>query len=838
MTRLYKNGGRIGKTVDYGDSSAVTVLTGAAYGPGAAIYIATPSDPNYASEQYKLIDYGLEFVGENIRSTDGVGKTIRKLANVGYSSGTYYNKSMVGMTGGNDLVIPGDGSQIDLGPFSFTAVGLVVTQLPAVNGVGSKNNSGIWNLDSAVPAPPALPDYTAFSTYSIGNINEGTTANLSIPIPNAPPSGTSVLVSVSGYTDSGVSASQNGEPAVFNSSGELQFSFTFSADSTTEGNQTLTFTLAATDSLGNPTGSATNTTGTLLDTSKTVAFEITSVSDSTPNEGTNVTFNYRVSNSTQTLYWTTTASSADVSPTSGSSSYSSTTTSGNDTWYNHSVTLSIAADSLSEGNEQFTFNLRSGSTSGTIQDSVDYTIQDTSRGILYGVYATSDTTPDEGTTPYVDFYVTNSSSTMYWSIDSGTSDFSTGSGSVNYYTTQVGYPTANGYDTAYIYRVSVSVTADNTTEGNENHTIRFRSGSTSGTIQASQTLTVQDTSQDPPPPAGGGSTLSGVLLTRSGQYSTTSWENNISIDLSSYVGSTGRLVFYYESDTSFRGDLQLDNINLNGTTYTFASSNDGFETTSVDTNSAGSETTAHYESLSFSSVPTSTNGYTWNRDAGGTPSSSTGLAVDASGSSTGYYLYPETSITHPASYWLRSPEVTLTTGTCSISCARYGSNIGTLKVYWYGSSPAQEVKWYEQFSGNTYRSSYEPAFISWLEALESATNVTELRAFFGSSTTPTYVITDQTYITGLQAAIASGSNYGSGTSSSWFLGWGCGQPGTVSSFVRGTSDNPSFHFGQASACTCDSQPIIRPLIGNQNWGGVGGGCNQGTQYMGMSFITS
>lgn len=554
-------------------------------------------------------------------------------------------------------------------------------------GSTNKKNSGIWNLDSAVPAPSVLPDYTAFSTYSIGNINEGATTNFSIPIPDAPPSGTSVLVSVSGYTDSGVNASQNGEPAVFNSSGELQFSFTFSADGTTESNQTLTFTLAATDSLGNPTGSATNTTGTLIDTSKTVAYEITSVSDSTPNEGSPIDVQFRVSNSNETLYWTTTAGSSDVNPVSGSSSWVSTTTVGNDTWYNHAVTIFINADSSSEGNEQFTFNLRSGSTSGTIQDSINYTIQDTSRGILYGVYATSDTTPDEGTTPYVDFYVTNSSSTMYWSIDSGTSDFSTGSGSVNYYTTQVGYPTANGNDTAYIYRVNLSVTADDTTEGSENHTIRFRSGSTSGTIRASQTLTVQDTSQDPPA-AGGGSTLSGVLLTRSGQYSTTSWENNISIDLSPYVGSTGRLVFYYESNTSFRGDIQLDNINLNGTTYTFTSNNDGFETTTVDTNSVGSETTAHYDSLVFSSVPTGTTTYRWNRDAAGTPSSSTGLTVDASGSSSLPYLYAETSVTHPASFWLRSPEVTLTTGTCSISCARYGSNIGTLKVYWYGTSPS------------------------------------------------------------------------------------------------------------------------------------------------------
>jgi hypothetical protein len=189
---------------------------------------------------------------------------------------------------------------------------------------------------------------------------------------------------------------------------------------------------------------------------------------------------------------------------------------------------------------------------------------------------------------------------------------------------------------------------------------------------------------------GGGGTpeLSGVLLSRSGQYTTSTWEQNISIDLSPYVGSTGRLVFYYESTTSFRGDLQLDNINLNDTTYTFSSSSEGFETTSADTNSPGLETTAHYESLAFTAVANGTAGYRWNRDSGGTPSSSTGLTIDASGLTSGFYLYPETSITHPASYWLRSPEVTLTTGTCSISCARYGSNIGTLKVYWYGTPPA------------------------------------------------------------------------------------------------------------------------------------------------------
>ena len=360
-------------------------------------------------------------------------------------------------------------------------------------GSSNKKNSGIWNLSAAVPEPPIPPDYTTFSSYSFSSLNEGTAYNFAVPITDAPPAGTTVTVTASGYTDGGFGASQF-DTAVFNSSGELTFGFTFPADNTTEGNQTITFTLAATDSAGNATGSATNTT-TLIDTSKTVAYEITSVSDSTPNEGNLVEVQFRVSNSTETLYWTTTAGSSDVNPVSGSSSWFSTTTVGNDTWYNHAVTIFIIADSLTEGNEQFTFYLRTGSTSGTIQDSINYTIQDTSKSLLYGVYAVSDSTPDEGTTPYVDFYVTNSAPTMYWSIDSGTSDFGTGSGSVNFYTTVSNYPSTN--NTAYIYRVNLSVTEDATTEGNENHTVRFRTTSTSGTIQASQVLTVQDTSVAP-----------------------------------------------------------------------------------------------------------------------------------------------------------------------------------------------------------------------------------------------------------------------------------------------------------------------------------------------------
>ena len=148
-----------------------------------------------------------------------------------------------------------------------------------------------------------------------------------------------------------------------------------------------------------------------------------------------------------------------------------------------------------------------------------------------------------------------------------------------------------------------------------------------------------------------------------------------------------------------------------------------------------------------------------------------------------------------------------------------------------------EVKWYASFNDDTQslKTIYEAAFKEWLDALKAA-NVIELRAFFGNSNTPSYVITDSTYIAGLKTALTNGNPYGDGTSTSWYMGWGCGSPSTTTAYTSGSSSNPSFHFGQAVACTCDSFPTIRPLIGNKNWGGVGGGCSQGPQSMGMSFL--
>jgi hypothetical protein len=151
------------------------------------------------------------------------------------------------------------------------------------------------------------------------------------------------------------------------------------------------------------------------------------------------------------------------------------------------------------------------------------------------------------------------------------------------------------------------------------------------------------------------------------------------VDLSAYVGQTIRLVFKHQvasSGTVFRADLQLDEINVNGSTYTFETTSD---LTGWQTSTSGSY--SNYNDVVWSSLATGTTGERWNRDSGGTSSSLTGLTTG--GDSTSFYLYTETS--SPTSlndrFWLRSPEITLTSSNVSFYEARYGATIGNFDFY-------------------------------------------------------------------------------------------------------------------------------------------------------------
>ena len=170
--------------------------------------------------------------------------------------------------------------------------------------------------------------------------------------------------------------------------------------------------------------------------------------------------------------------------------------------------------------------------------------------------------------------------------------------------------------------------------------------------------------------------LTSSLFNVSGQ--STSWVQR-TVDLSAYAGCTVKLVFKHQvaaSGTTYYADLQLDQIAVAGTLYSFESSTESFETTT-----SGSYT--NYDTAVFTALGTGTTSERWNRDAGGTPSSTTGLTTG--GDSTTYYVYTESSSPTRNSdiFWLRSPEITLSesVGNLTFYEARLGSTIGTLDVY-------------------------------------------------------------------------------------------------------------------------------------------------------------
>src|SRR5210317_1008005 len=109
---------------------------------------------------------------------------------------------------------------------------------------GNKRNSGIWNLSSAVPGEPPA-SYDSLSNDYTGS--EGGSGYFFLVTSNVP-NGTTV-----GYTFSGtgittsdfVSGSLTGTATINNNSSSIEVPF--SADSLTEGDETVIITLDSTD---------------------------------------------------------------------------------------------------------------------------------------------------------------------------------------------------------------------------------------------------------------------------------------------------------------------------------------------------------------------------------------------------------------------------------------------------------------------------------------------------------------------------------------------------------------------------------------------------------------
>jgi subtilisin family serine protease len=226
------------------------------------------------------------------------------------------------------------------------------------------NHSGMGGTANTPSA--ATPTYD--NVTSPASANEGSVVTFTVNTQNVT-NGTTVGYTITGITAEDLSSgSLTGNITITSNTGTV--SVTLANDLTTEGTETMTLTLAATDSVGTNTGALSSAT-TVNDTSTTPSptYTITPAASSV-NEGSSLEFTVGGTNILDGNYYWTVTNSSDFSTSSGVFPIGSNT---------GTFTVTPDADTTTEGAETFTASVRTGSVSGTIvATSSSVTINDTS----------------------------------------------------------------------------------------------------------------------------------------------------------------------------------------------------------------------------------------------------------------------------------------------------------------------------------------------------------------------------------------------------------------------------------------------------------------------------
>lgn len=386
------------------------------------------------------------------------------------------NSSDVSALNGFFSITSGIGSFVVNVTNDFTTEGaesfVVVLRTNSITGTIRAASVGITIVDTSI-------DPVATVTPSTSTIVEDYTVSFAVSMTPAV-TGTyywttntvSGTINASDFNDSVTS----GSFTVTAGSGSISRTLTF--DGTAEASDAFTISVRRDSISGSVLG--TSSTVSVQDMSATITPSVSSV-----NEGSSVIFTVssNVANGT-TLYWTIDAVSGTVNAAdfttslSGNFVYPTTTT----------VTATLSNDLTTEGTETFSFNIRKGSTSGTIiGTSPTITINDTSK--ITATVTPSVSSVNEGNS--VTFSVNTSPSvtgTYYWSTNVVT-------GTINAADFSDGNLTGSFTITGGAGNISRTLVADLTTEGTEEFTISVRTDSTTGPILGtSSTVTVADTS--------------------------------------------------------------------------------------------------------------------------------------------------------------------------------------------------------------------------------------------------------------------------------------------------------------------------------------------------------
>lgn len=327
------------------------------------------------------------------------------------------------------------------------------------------------------------------------------------------------------------------------------------------------YTLGYSFSIGDKVYTLYGVGGVLLNAQSGPTYTATASSTSV-NEGSSVTITLVTANTADaTFYYTLNGLSGTVEAADFTTPISGSFTTVNNT---ASVTLTTSADATTEGVETFEVEIRTDSLTGNIVATTPtITINDTSLTATYAV-APDVTSVNEGDT--VTFTVTTANvpdgTTLYYST-TGTVDAADFTGN-----TLTGSFVINS-NTATITKTLANDLTLDATEGQENFALEIRTGSTTGTIQAtSSSVTVADTSTASysstisSTQAAEGTTLT-IDVTTVGipdgytLYYTTSGTASTSTDISSETGS-----FVINSNAgTFDIDLLQDYIPDNGETF-------------------------------------------------------------------------------------------------------------------------------------------------------------------------------------------------------------------------------------------------------------------------------
>jgi microcompartment protein CcmK/EutM len=290
-------------------------------------------------------------------------------------------------------------------------------------------------------------------TYSIYaaaySVNEGSTAIFSLSTTNLA-AGTSVPYTLSGLSSADIVGGALSGYAIVDAYGQATISVSIAADNYTEGLETLTLMAGGASAYM-----------TINDTSKTATYAIYP-SSSSINEGSTASFTLRTTNlaaGTSVPYTLSGLSSADI--VGGAlSGYASVDFSGQAT-----ISVSIAADNLTEGLE--TLTLTAGSTSAYM------TVNDTSKTPTYAIYSASSSI-NEGSTATFTLSTTN--------LAAGTSVPYTMSGLSSADIVGGALSGSAVVDSSGQATITVPIAADNLTEGLEKLTLTAGGASASTNV--------------------------------------------------------------------------------------------------------------------------------------------------------------------------------------------------------------------------------------------------------------------------------------------------------------------------------------------------------------------